>query len=87
MRAGLTHPTSKLSETSLRLDAFVCYVFVVERMKFKTNLAFQIFLVVVYGFMDSHKDMNLNKFRIPTIKHFSKGGKCGTFEGVNFAVY
>jgi len=31
------------------------------------------FLVVVYGFMDSHKDMNVNQFRIPTIKHFVKG--------------
>jgi len=25
--------------------------------------------------MDSHKDMNVNKFRIPTTKHFFKGGK------------
>jgi len=32
-------------------------------------------LVVVYGFVDSHKDMNINKFRIPTTKHFFKGGK------------
>jgi len=23
--------------------------------------------------MDSHKDMNVNKFRIPTNKHFLKG--------------
>jgi len=23
--------------------------------------------------MDSHKDMNVNEFRIPTTKHFSKG--------------
>jgi len=31
-------------------------------------------LVVVYGFMDSHKDVNVNKFKITTTKHFSKGG-------------
>jgi len=31
------------------------------------------FLVVFYGFMDSDKDMNVNKFRIPTTKYFSKG--------------
>jgi len=56
-------------------------------MKFKTNLVFSSFLVVVYGFMDSHKDMNVNKFRIPTTKRFFKGGKCETFKGVNFVVY
>jgi len=66
MRAALTQPASKLSKTSLRLDAFVCYVLVIKRMKFKTNLVFLIFLVIVYGFMYSHKDMNVNKFRIPT---------------------
>jgi len=70
----LTHPASKLSKTFLRLDAFVCYVSVVKRMKFKTYLVFSIFLVVVYRFMDSHKDMNVNKIRIPTTKHFIKGG-------------
>jgi len=38
--------------------------------------------------MDSHKDMNVNKFRIPTTKHFFKGGGRGeTFKGVNFVVY
>jgi len=40
MRAALTHPAAKLSKTSLLLDAFVCYVLAVERMKFKTNLVF-----------------------------------------------
>jgi len=40
MRAALTHPASKLSKTSLMLDAFVCYFLVVERMKFETNLPF-----------------------------------------------
>jgi len=40
MRATLTHPASKLSKTNLRLDAFVCYVLLVKRMKFKTNLVF-----------------------------------------------
>jgi len=70
----LTHPASKSSKKSLRLDAFACYVLVVKRMKFKTNLVFQIFLVVVYRFMDSHKDMNTKKFKIPTTKHFFKGG-------------
>jgi len=55
-------------------------------MKFKTNLVFQTFLVV-YGFMYPHKDMNVNKFRIPTTKHFNKGRKCEAFKGVNFLVY
>jgi len=32
--------------------------------------------------MDSHKNMNVNKFRIPTTKHFLKGGKCETFQGL-----
>jgi len=44
-------------------------------MKFKTNLVFYIFFVVFYSFMDSHKDMNANKFRIPTTKNFFKVGK------------
>jgi len=57
MRVALTHPASKLSKTSLRLDAFICHVLVAKRMKFETNLVFLIFLVVVHGFMDSHKDM------------------------------
>jgi len=74
----LTHPATKLSKTSLRLDVFVCYAYVVKRMKFKTN---------VYGFMYPHKDMNVNKFRIPTTKHFNKGRKCEAFKGVNFLVY
>jgi len=80
----LTYPASKLSKTCLRLNPFVCYVLVIKRMKFETNLVFQFFLVVVYGFMDSHKDMNVNKFRIPTTKHFFEGGKYETFKGRNF---
>jgi len=48
MRAALTHPASKLSRTSVRLDTFVCYVFVVKRIKFKTNLVFPISLAAVY---------------------------------------
>jgi len=40
MRAALTDPASKLTKTNLRLDAFVCYVLVVKRMKCKTNLVF-----------------------------------------------
>jgi len=79
-----THPASKLSKTSLRLDAFVCYVLVMKRMKLKKNLVFWFFVVVVYSSMYSHKHMNVNKFRIPTTKHFLKGGKCETFKGVNF---
>jgi len=31
--------------------------------------------------MYSHKGMNVNKFRIPTAKHFFKVGKCETFKG------
>jgi len=27
--------------------------------------------------------MNMKKFRIPTTKHFFKGGRCETFKGVN----
>jgi len=56
-------------------------------MKFKGNLEFSIFLVVFYSFMDSHKDTNVNKFRIPTAKHVFKGGRCESFKGVNFVVY
>jgi len=37
--------------------------------------------------MYSHKDMNVNKLRIPTTKHFFKGGKCETFKEVNVVVY
>jgi len=43
-----------------------------RRMKFKANLVFHIFLVVVYAFMHSHKDMNVSKFNLPTTKHFMK---------------
>jgi len=43
-------------------------------------------LVVVYGFMNSHKEMNVNKLKILTTKHFFKGGKYESFKGVNFAV-
>jgi len=39
------------------------------------------FLVAFYSFMDSHKDINVNKFRIPTTMHFLKGGRCETFKG------
>jgi len=55
------------------LNAFACYVIVIKRMKFRTNLVFLIFLIVFYGFMDFNKDMNVNKFRMSTTKHFSKG--------------
>jgi len=44
-----------------------------RRMKFKANLVFSIFLVIVCGFMHSHKDMNVNKFSLPTTNHFIKG--------------
>jgi len=37
--------------------------------------------------MDSHKDMNVNKFRTPITKYFFKGGKGETFKGVNLIVY
>ena len=55
-----------------------------KRMKFKKNLVFSFFVVVVYGSMYSHKHMNVNKFGIPTTKHIFKGGKYKTFKGVNF---
>jgi len=32
--------------------------------------------------MDSHKGMNVNKFRMPNTKHFLNGVKCETFIGV-----
>jgi len=44
-------------------------------------------LIVVYGFTHSRKDMNVNEFRIPTTKHFIKGGKGETFKGVKVVVY
>jgi len=37
--------------------------------------------------MDSHKDMNVNKFRNQLPSIFFKGGKCETFKRVNFIVY
>jgi len=37
--------------------------------------------------MDSHENVNVDKFRISTTKHFFKGGKCETFTGVNVLVY
>jgi len=40
LRSAVTYPASQLSKTSLYLDAFVCYVLAVKRMKFKTNLVF-----------------------------------------------
>jgi len=87
MRAALTHPSLKLSKKSIRLDAFVCYVLAVKRMKFKTNLVFQIFLVVFYSFMYSHKDMNVNKFRTLNYQALFQRARCETFKGVNFVVY
>jgi len=40
MRAALTHPASKLSKASVRLDAFICYVLVVKsvRVHFEPNM-------------------------------------------------
>jgi len=87
MRTTLTHAALKLSKTRIRLHAFVCYALAVKRMKLKTNSVFQIFLVVFHSFMYSHKNMNVNKFRIPTTKHFFEGGRCETFKGVNCVVY
>ena len=43
-----------------------------RRMKFKANLVFWNFLVVVYGFMHTLKDMNVDKLSWPTTKHFMK---------------
>jgi len=74
MTAALTHPASKLSKTSLRLDAFVCYILVIKRMKFKTHLVFEI-LVVAYGFMDSHKDMT-EQTEHTNYQAFFHRGKC-----------
>jgi len=47
MSAALTHPASNLSKTSLRLDVFVCYALAVKRMKFKTNLVFSSWLLLI----------------------------------------
>jgi len=40
---------------------------VVKRLKSKTTLVFWIFLVVACGFMESFKDMAMNKFKKPSI--------------------
>ena len=69
------------------LQMLLFAMFFLQKTKFKTNSVFWIFLVVVFSFMDSHKDMNVNKFRIPTTKHFFKWGKCETLKGVNCVVY
>jgi len=58
-----------------------------QKDEIKTIFMFYIYLVVVYGLMYSHEDMNVNKLRIATTTHFIKGGKCETFKGVNFVVY
>ena len=79
----MTHPASKLSNTSVRSDVFVCYVLVVKRIIFKTKCFESSWLL----FMVSCIPTNVNKFRIPNTKHFIKGGKCETFKGVNVVVY
>jgi len=38
-------------------------------------------LVVVYGFMHSHKDMNVNQFSLPTTQHFIKGASVKLSKG------
>ena len=80
MRAALTYPASKLPKTSLRLNAFV-------KMKLEQLSSVLNFLGCCLCFMDSHEVMNVKKFRIPTTKHFFKGGNCETFKGVNVVVY
>ena len=52
-----------------------------RRMKFKASLVFYIFLVVVYGFMHSHKGMDVNKFSLSTSKHFIKGESVKLLKG------
>ena len=87
---SLDSSSLKACQNKSQIECFCmqCFCsFAVKRMKFKTTLVFWIFLVVVFSFMDSHKDMNVNKFRIPTTKHFFKWGKCETFKGVNCVVY
>jgi len=46
---------------------YVCNVLECKRMKFKTNLVFRMCLVVTCGFMESIKDMAVNKFKKPNI--------------------
>jgi len=46
---------------------YAMFLDLVIRMKFKTNLVFCICLVVVYGFMESFKDMAANNFGKPSI--------------------
>ena len=84
MRAALTHPASKLSNTSLRLDVFVCYVLVVKKIIFKTNFLFWIFLVVVYGFIYSHEREQIQDTKNQA---FYQRGKGETFKGENVVVY
>jgi len=38
-------------------------------------------LVVVYRFIDSHKDINVNKVRMPTAKNFFKGESVKLLKG------
>jgi len=44
-------------------------------------------LVIAYGFRDSHKDVIVNKFRMPTTTYFYQWGTCETFEVGIFVVY
>jgi len=82
MRAGLTHPASKLSKTSLRLDAFVCYVLVVERMKYRTNLVLSSWLLFIVSWIPIKTWMWTNSgYQLPSI--FSKG-EVGNFQRGKF---
>ena len=79
---SLGSSTLKAFQNKCQVACFVCYVIVVKRMKFKTNLVFEIFVVVVCSFMNSHKDMNVNKFTILTPKHFLKGDSAKLLNGL-----
>jgi len=72
MRAALTHPASKLSKASLKLDASVCYVLVVERMKFRTNLVLPSWLLFIVSWIPIKTWMwTYSGYQLPSI--FSKG--------------
>jgi len=65
---SLDSSSLKAFQNNLRLDVFVCYVLVVKRTIFKTNLCFESSWLL---FMVSFIPMNVNKFKIPNI--LSKG--------------
>jgi len=83
MRAAWTHPNSKLSKTSLKLDAFVCYVLAFKRMKFETNSVLNLLGCCLLSWIPIKPWMWINSgYQLPSI--FSKREVWNFFLGGKF---